>query len=137
MSYPTDDEIPLGIELLPTLGASADERAPARLTVDVYMRDARGERVERWQVTGFAVDRHERTVQEIARTIMPRTAATAEEVAQQLHELDVQAARDIAARLRRLRRDQTRILHGPETLAWLDEEHAADAAREQQEESNG
>jgi hypothetical protein len=96
-----------------------DERAPWRMTVDVW--DAE-EGMLRYQLTGMHYERRERTIAEIA--AVQGDYKRRHEIAERLDGLDREAAAKIAPIVEWLRREQVRVIHGDEGVALLDSDAA-------------
>jgi hypothetical protein len=106
----------LGLEVT-KLGDYGDD-SPWRMTVDVF-EDGK---IVRYQVTGhyngWPDGPPERTLDEVAR--VQSDFERRDEIAEKLDALDRQAAAEILPIMERLFREQVRVVHGDEGVAFLD-----------------
>jgi hypothetical protein len=95
-----------------------DPRAPWQMTVDAWVDDGDGPQIVRYQVRGKFYDKHERTLEEIAR--VQGDYKRRDEIAEKFDALDRAAGAKIAEIVRQLQRDQIEVVYGQEGLDLLD-----------------
>lgn len=101
-----------------------DDGSPHRMTVDVFD----GTTVRRYQVTGhyngWPDGPPERTIEEIARFTHGGSEDERMAMATELDKLDREAAAKVLPIMEELFRAQVKLIHGQDTLDWLDREEA-------------